>query len=158
MPMQIGKQMGKSHKHFCSIPQGCPFSMTFVALLTLPWIKLMKDNSIVPRCLADGLYMQTHGPSHGSRIITGMKLSRMYFQDIATKVADGKCFWTSTCQGTSSRLRKVEFDNGGATIPVVNSFRDLGTHAGFDKTRAAPSMTKRVRKATKMARSCDFCQ
>ena len=29
--MQIGATLGKAHHHRCSIPQGCPFSMMFIA-------------------------------------------------------------------------------------------------------------------------------
>ena len=34
---QVGKTIGEGHRHRCSIPQGCPFSKTMVALLMMPW-------------------------------------------------------------------------------------------------------------------------
>eukprot|EP00973_Karenia_brevis_P067356 9369161-Karenia_brevis.AAC.1 len=78
--LQIGSSLGVPHRHECSIPQGCPFSMTLVALLTLPWIKMIRANNVVPRTLADDLYMQASGPSHGTRII---KACLLYTSDAA---------------------------------------------------------------------------
>ena len=34
---QIGTTLGVTHKHVCSIPQGCPFSVTMLALILSPW-------------------------------------------------------------------------------------------------------------------------
>jgi hypothetical protein len=35
---QVGEIIGKSHQERCSIPQGCPFSMALVALITRVWV------------------------------------------------------------------------------------------------------------------------
>ncbi len=42
--MQIGTSLGEEHKHPCSIPQGCPFSMTLIALRMRPLIKLVRGD------------------------------------------------------------------------------------------------------------------
>jgi hypothetical protein len=39
---QIGSTIGTAKVHRCSIPQGCPFSMTIVAVLMLPWVRLVR--------------------------------------------------------------------------------------------------------------------
>ena len=44
-----------SHGDECSIPQGCPFSMTMVANWMLPRIHLMRGLDVEPMVLADGL-------------------------------------------------------------------------------------------------------
>ena len=43
---QYGDKVGKAHKRRCSIPQGCPFSMTMVALMFVPWVNLIKKNDM----------------------------------------------------------------------------------------------------------------
>ena len=58
---QIGQHLCEEHAHFCSIPQGCPFSMALVALLMRPWILLMRDHNIEPRALADDLMISDGG-------------------------------------------------------------------------------------------------
>ena len=48
--------VGKPYRKRCSIPQGCPLSMTLLALATVPWIKLMRlQNTVIPRSRADDL-------------------------------------------------------------------------------------------------------
>ena len=43
----INHHLGQPHQHRCGIPQGCPFSMDFVALLMRPWIMCMRENNEV---------------------------------------------------------------------------------------------------------------
>ena len=53
--------LGSGHHHKCGIPQGCPFSMAFVALMLRPWHALMLTIKVVPRTLADDLLFLTYG-------------------------------------------------------------------------------------------------
>ena len=47
---------GTPYKRKCSIPQGCPWSMTVLALMAYPWIAIVKQHtSTIPRVLADDL-------------------------------------------------------------------------------------------------------
>eukprot|EP00973_Karenia_brevis_P030818 4250662-Karenia_brevis.AAC.1 len=64
--MQIGSTLGKEHQHACSIPQGCPFSMAFIALLMKPWINIMREANLEPRVLADDLFFYASGESHAT--------------------------------------------------------------------------------------------
>ncbi len=98
--LQIGNTLGVEHKHKCSIPQGCPFSMTLIGLLMRPWIMMMRDKEMEPRVLADDLFFYAAGKRHATNAVQGMKISREYFRDIGAKVADNKCLITSTCQNT----------------------------------------------------------
>ncbi len=149
---QVGCTIGRGHKDKCSIPQGCPFSMTLVALLMRPWIAMMKEHGLVPRTLADDLLLYAYGPKHCCKYVEGMKLSRQYFEDIGARVADKKCFSFSTCQSSRAFLKKYKWGSEGFHIPVVNSFRDLGAHLNLTHSRAAPTTTKRLRIARDMVR------
>ena len=106
---QIGTTIGKPHQHRCSIPQGCPFSMALVALLMRPWISTMRANQVEPRVLADDLFLSTSRQQHASRMVHGMNLTRQYFTDVGARVADNKCFVTSTCAATRARLRTIRW-------------------------------------------------
>ena len=44
---QVGKAIGVQHKDRASIPQGCPFSMAMVALLTKPWLSVMHNAHVI---------------------------------------------------------------------------------------------------------------
>ena len=57
----IGNAYGLGHKHKCGIPQGCPLSMVFVALFLRSWVVHMLSLSVVPRTLADDLFIAAQG-------------------------------------------------------------------------------------------------
>ena len=71
----IGKEqsIGKEHQHRCSIPQGCPFSMSLLALLMKVWINLMQELGVVPRTLADDLFFYAHGQPHRAKAEAAME-------------------------------------------------------------------------------------
>ena len=52
---------GKPYKKRCSIPQGCPFSMMFIALLMLPWVCMSTAMRLQPKVLADDIMLSTIG-------------------------------------------------------------------------------------------------
>ena len=48
--------IGETYRRTCNIPQGCPWSMAVLALMTRPWILMIKATTqTVPRALADDL-------------------------------------------------------------------------------------------------------
>ena len=60
--------VGETYRKSCSIPQGCPFSMAILALMTYPWIQLVKQQTgVIPRALADdlSLWARQHGSQSG---------------------------------------------------------------------------------------------
>lgn len=125
---QVGKTIGEANIDRASIPQGCPFSMTMVALIMLPWIKLMEELEVTPRVLADDLLFTASGPGHRAKVIRAMEMSRTYFQDIGAKVADNKCFTFATDSRTRNKLKHHTWNNTSCPIPTFNNFRDLGTY------------------------------
>ncbi len=89
---QVGNSVDQPHQDKASLPQGCPFSMTMVALLMKPWLSKMHQAKVTPRCLADDLMIVATGHEHQSRYINAMNISREFFHDIGAKIADNKCF------------------------------------------------------------------
>ena len=85
---EIGATICEEHRDRCSIPQGCPFSMTMIALLMVPWINLMRELKVGPRVLADDLMFTAHGVGHRANTIRAMDASRHYFHDRGAKVAN----------------------------------------------------------------------
>ena len=144
---QVANTIGKPYQDRASLPQGCPFSMMMVSLLLKPWINLMRVANVTPRCLADDLMIIATGHGHQSRTIKGMTLSRAYFQDIGAKVADKKCFCFATDTSTRSFLARYDWDGQGLQIPVINSFRDIGTHVNVTTSNNGKTLTDRMSKA-----------
>ena len=83
---QIGNTLGQEHQHDCSIPQGCPFSMSLIGLLMRPWVGLMRETGVEPRVLADDLFFHATGKRHATLATDAMKASLEYFEDIGAKV------------------------------------------------------------------------
>ena len=88
----MGDFIGSPNHEVCSIPQGCPFSMALVALITRIWVNVMEMHHVEPRCLADDLMFTAQGTGHLTRTLAGMMHSRQFFTDMGAKVATTKCF------------------------------------------------------------------
>ena len=148
---QVADTIGLAHAERCSIPQGCPFSMTMVALLMRPWVKVMAASEVQPRVLADDLMFHTSGEGHRARTVRAMEQSRQYFNDIGAKVAANKCFTFATDTFTRNYLTKFRW-KGAIKIPNASSFRDLGAHMNLTKAKNGATLTQRLHKATNMAK------
>lgn len=53
-----GTGLGRPMRRRASIPQGCPYSMRFLAILIRPWLVISRVAGAVPRSLADDLMNQ----------------------------------------------------------------------------------------------------
>jgi ribonuclease HI len=153
---QVGEVIGPAHLERCSIPQGCPFSMALVALLTKIWVNHMETFGVEPRCLADDLLFTAEGSAHRYRAVIAMTFSRQFFHDLGAKVATNKCFMFSTCSHTRTFLSKYEWSGQGFQIPVSSSFRDLGSHLNLTNASNGATLTERMRKATKTVRRLSY--
>ena len=60
---------GAQHTRRRGIPKGCPFLMTFTALLVRPWILQVQKRGAVTRVLADDLRIAAAGEKHYQRIL-----------------------------------------------------------------------------------------
>ena len=85
--------------------------------------------------MADDWFFYTQGQNHMSKVKQGMELSLDFFKDIGAKVAQNKCFLTSTDNKTREELRNSLFGEEGQNIQVINHFRDLGSHVCMDQTK-----------------------
>ncbi len=149
---QIGKTIGQVHQDRASLPQGCPFSMTMVALLLKPWVSVMHQANVTPRCLADDLLIIATGNHHQSRYINAMNLSRQFFHDIGAKVADKKCFSFAGDTKTREFLANYRWNDHSLQIPTVCNFRDIGAHLNLSSTNNGKTLTDRMAKATHMVK------
>ena len=149
---QIGKTIGSAHRDRCSIPQGCPFSMTMVSLILKPWINYMIELGVEPRVLADDLMITATGDGNRTKTIQAMQASRMYFHDIGAKVTNNKCFTFATDPIVRNELARFVWDDQGTKIPNLKTFRDLGAHMNLTSNANGATLTARMKKATKMAR------
>lgn len=144
----VAGQMGEPYPKPTSIPQGCPLSMMLVALITRPWILLMRKLETVPRVLADDIMTYASGERHEQRLITAYQATHEYLADMGARLAPTKSCSFSTCKHTSNRLRHYTWPHISTTIPVANNFRDLGAHLRPTNAHNSTTLNDRLRKAT----------
>ena len=147
---QTGNKLGKTHQTRCSIPQGCPFSMLMVALLMTPWIAMMEEMEVSPRVLADDLLFTADGTHAITKTIQAMNTNIQFFQDIGAKIAANKCFLFASETKTRSFLKNITWQNIETKIPIKNSFRDLGAHLNFTRSKSGSTLTERMEKGIRM--------
>ena len=82
----IAGGIGKGFRRRCGIPQGCPLSMLFTALLMRPWLLMAKSRGCLPRILADDILLIATGRGAIRRFATVLHLSRQYLLDMGAKI------------------------------------------------------------------------
>ena len=83
----IAGGLGKEYRRETSIPQGDPFSMMLVALLMRPWMMQMKSVGVIPRILADDLFIFSAGERHLEHIEYAFDLTHDHIEDMGAKIA-----------------------------------------------------------------------
>ena len=78
----IAGTLREGHKHSCGIPQGCPLPMLFIAIMLLPWCKLMRRMQATPKVLADDVFVHTTGEEHLWLFRRAYDATRAYIRDI----------------------------------------------------------------------------
>ena len=68
------------------------------------------------------------------------------FNPHGARVAVNKSFTFATSPTTRHILHNYKWDEDGFTIPVTNSFRDLGTHLNFTRSNSGVTLTNRMLK------------
>ena len=127
--------VGKEYSRICSIPQGCPWSMTVLALLTYPWIKMIRRHTeVVPRVLADDLSLWaaeaaevSHDPNKWQhQWAAAVQLTLMFLDNMGARTAHNK----SMILASNSKLRKwaakAVWGSQQQPIPVTTHTRNLG--------------------------------
>ena len=140
---------GKAYKKRCSIPQGCPFSMMFIALLMLPWVVMCNSMGLQPRVLADDIMLSTVGRdgAHFAKWAEGFDKTHEYVEDLGSKLAPSKSFTCSTDKYFRVWLRDHVWVKVGDKIDVKNHFRDLGAHLNLGGGSRGSTLTNRMSKA-----------
>ena len=85
--------MGTPYTRLCGIPQGCPFSMTIVALKMRPWIINMRKYSGI-RCfiLADDVLILGTGMKMLSKFAGALDATHKFLHLMGAKVAPDKSY------------------------------------------------------------------
>ena len=122
----ISNSLGKPYVRRCGIPQGCPLSMMFLALILRPWTHSMQSVGVTPRILADDLMILTSGLNHTSKMHQAINKTHEILQDMGAKVAPKKSFIFTNRSSARKWYANYVWTNIGTTIPVVRSVRDLG--------------------------------
>ena len=126
--------------------------MTMIALIMVPWIKLMHQTGVEPRVLADDLMFSVAGPARRGLTLKAMNISRQFFNDLGAKVAVKKCFTFASDASTRRFLADYVWDSKGLKIPCVSNFRDLGTHLNLTTSLNGATLTERMLKGIAMAK------
>ena len=83
--------IGKPHRHPAGIPQGCPFSMIFIALLLRPWSLQISEFGATARTLADDLLVILSGSQKILTVFTHVfHLTMVHLHDLGGKIAPSK--------------------------------------------------------------------
>ena len=78
----IHKGLGEPYRREAGIPQGCPLSMMYTALLLRPWILKMRSKGIKSRTLADDMLIITKGPRHLTKFKEGLDITHDFLHDL----------------------------------------------------------------------------
>eukprot|EP00969_Alexandrium_andersonii_P090876 4011759-Alexandrium_andersonii.AAC.1 len=152
--------VGSLQERPCAIPQGCPWSMTVVALLGTVWARFMSDHhpAALVRVLADDLLV---GSGTNSQLGVdemceeheeAVRSTVRFMTDVGARVSIPKCKTIATQDQARRRLRRAIVPGFGGSIPVGTDFRDLGAHASAAVRSVGTTLTKRLTAATRVAR------
>eukprot|EP00973_Karenia_brevis_P046091 6384710-Karenia_brevis.AAC.1 len=86
----VNGSLGTPHKHLFGIPQGCPLSMVFIALLLRPWMQQMTSIGAIARTLADDLLLLAKGARAGHLFVRAFHLTMVHLNDLGGRIAPNK--------------------------------------------------------------------
>eukprot|EP00969_Alexandrium_andersonii_P114246 5050349-Alexandrium_andersonii.AAC.1 len=143
-----------------SIPQGCPWSMTFLGLVMTPWIRMLRAEFVLvcPRALADDLLVATgvQGEATEEEIEAehgcAVDCTVAYLQAMGSRVSHRKCWNMASTKRIRRSLAKRPVKGCGGPFAVLTHARDLGSHLCVAKRHVAPTLTRRVQAATAVAK------
>ena len=118
--------IGEPHRHPAGIPQGCPFSMVFIALLLRPWSLQISQFGALARTLADDLLVLVQGFRVLSVFAHVFDLTMVHLHDLGGKIAPLKSKIFATCADHRRWLQTYTWPALGTNIDVVLHMRDLG--------------------------------
>ena len=141
--------LGAPRRRVGSIPQGCPFSMRILALITRPWCELVRLSGVIPRVLADDLMMLAIQQQAAWRTARALLDSHGYIIAMGGQVRVNKT-WTFASEREGRNVLKLLILPGqeDELVPMVFEHRDLGGHLDATARRTGTTLTQRLVKTT----------
>ena len=126
----LAASVGEVYTRPMSIPQGCPLSMVFLAMVVRPMIELVKSAGGRPRSLADDLTVAAFGHGHWGTVKRSCIQAHGYLVAAGSRIAQSKSFCFSTDRGVRQAMRAYQWPHIGK-VAVVMTARDLGAQLSF---------------------------
>ena len=114
--------VGMPYQRRCGIPQGCPMSMTMVALIMRPWIMLMRENGVQTYILADDVLILAKGPNMLHNFAKALNQTHDYLQQMGAKIAPDKSFNFASCSKAQKWLTETLWTHIKTRIEVTRDF------------------------------------
>lgn len=128
----VGQGIGKGFVRLCGIPQGCPLSMLFIALMMRPWLVAMVALEALPAILADDILVMFTGMDTtavtgdiSERFAHALNITHVYLIDMGAAIAEGKSLNFASDPAIAEWLRATFWKHVGGAIEVVGHFRYL---------------------------------
>ena len=153
----IGSSIGHKYTRRCGIPQGCPLSMTMVALLMRPWLSQMKHRKIDAKVLADDVLMVSKGKTYLRSFADALDYTHGYLHDLGSKVAPAKSYNFASTAKAKRWLEQTTWNFIEAKIEVISDFRYLGAHVTTRQTPTSTTLDERWEKATVQLKKLRTC-
>ena len=132
----------------CGIPQGCPFSMTLVALIMRPWIILMRGvGGITCYILADDVLIIAQGRSMIGAAAEAINKTHLYLKKMGAKVTEGKSYNFATTKNARTWMEETWWEHLDDKISVAKQLRYLGAHINTDSNCRSGTLEERWTKA-----------
>ena len=148
--------LGMAYTRRCGIPQGCPMSMTMIALLLRPWDVALQSDYTKPRMLADDLLVYTRGVNHMQLAIEATNFTHKYLHDMGAKVAPKKSYMFSSCKQAREVYANFFWPHVQDTVPVTTCIRDLGGQLNTTGRPIGTTINSRIDDAIAVCRKVQY--
>ena len=138
--------IGKGFRRRTGIPQGCPLSMQWMALILRPWIVMQKEAGNIPRVLADDILLLSEGQEKLMHRFAGaLDATHTYLIDMGAVVAPDKNSNFASTEAPRKWPRETYWKKLGPAIAVVENFRYLGAHMNIARKNTAETLKQRIK-------------
>ena len=148
--IDLGCYAGPCFSKPASIPQGCPLSMAWLAILFRPLIIRVLSTGCTPRILADDILLHAHGRDSWARLKQAAKILHRFIRQVGSKASPAKSKAFASSPQVRRVMRTYTWGEVGAKIPVSTEARDLGSHVAFGSLLASGTMVHRIKRAIRV--------
>lgn len=150
--------IGKPYSRRCGIPQGCPFSMTMVALIMRSWMLEMRTHAgISCYILAEDVLIIGTGMKMVSKFAKAVNATHLYLHKMGAKVAPGKSYNFASSNKARRWFKNTLWKHIDCSIEVIADFRYLGAHLTTRQATSSSTLGKRWEKAKQQLRRSRYC-